>query len=154
MSRIQAPQAPTKSPLWLSHRFGIQVMAALVFMILAYSGKVSITGDQLLVFVLTLAGLGVSARTVTGVTGILASTALEKRQVQLEERRQSCPPCQEETIADRPNIQQMTKEDQTEGTQPALRLQSPPFPPLRTDDDEPPTRRKLPQPPVVHKGGF
>jgi hypothetical protein len=156
-SKSTGQAAQGKSPLYHSHRFWIQVMAAWVFTMLTMFGTVEITGNQLLTFVLALAGLGVGARTVTGVTGILANNAVERQQVQAQARAQcqtpSCPPCLEPTMMDLPQADAATKGKGADGTQPAMRFGDPPFPPLREDGEPRATRRKVPPPPVGHKGG-
>lgn len=149
--------AQGKSPLYHSHRFWIQAMAVWTFVMLTMFGTVEITGNQLLTFVLSLAGLGVGARTVTGVTGILATKAVERQQVQaqaqVQAQRASCPPCREPTMAERPQPQG-DRGKEADGTQPAVRFSDPPFPPLRDDGEQRAVRRKIPPPPTGHKGGF
>lgn len=163
-SQSTGQAAQGKSPLYHSHRFWIQVMAVWVFTMLTMFGTVEITGNQLLTFVLTLAGLGVGARTATGVTGILATRSVQAEQVRAEARASlaqakarlqtpSCPPCQEDTMLERPPPQG-AQGKAADGTQPAMRFGDPPFPPLRDDGEPKATRRKIPLPPVGHKGGF
>lgn len=164
-SQSTGQAAQGKSPLWHSHRFWIQVMAALVFMMLTLFGTVEITGNQLLTFVLTLAGLGVGARTATGVTGILATRSVQAEQVRAEARASlaqaeatprtpSCPPCQDDTVLDRQRADETPQGRDADGTLPAVRFGEPPFPPLRDDGEPRATRRKMPPPPIGHKGGF
>lgn len=64
---------------WLSRKFWLEVMAAGVFLTLQLSGSMDFSEEQAMIFVISLAGLGVVAHTVTDIMsqfGLRSSNAV------------------------------------------------------------------------------
>lgn len=144
---------PAKGPLWQSHRFWMQVLATFVFLTLTLSRVVALTADHLLTFVLALAGLGVGARTVTGVTAIVAG-AMERRFERQDALARDSPPfrypCQATTMVERPSSME-TDEDgmprfHVDAPMPPCKPFRPPTDSDLVDADKP----RIPPGPVPH----
>lgn len=61
-------------PFWQSRKFWMQVIAALVFAALAMTKAVEFTSEQVLVFVLGLAGIGISAHAATDIVSLITAS--------------------------------------------------------------------------------
>lgn len=61
------PVREEERPFWLRTKFYYVIIAAVVFLALALTGTVSFSSDQVMIFVLGLAGLGIAGHTVTDV---------------------------------------------------------------------------------------
>lgn len=64
-------------PFWKSRKFWYVLIAAIVFVSLALTKTVVFTSDQVMVFVLALAGLGIGGHTVTDIASTIAKSKLE-----------------------------------------------------------------------------
>jgi hypothetical protein len=65
-------------PFWQSRKFWMQIMAVILFAVLAVTKTVEFSSEQVLVFVLGLAGLGMGAHAATDIASLIVSTRREK----------------------------------------------------------------------------
>ena len=81
-----------KQPFWQSRKFWMEVVAAGVFLSLALTRPVTFTPEQVLIFVLGLAGIAVGAHAVTDVAAIAARARIESRRRLVVTRRSESEP--------------------------------------------------------------
>ena len=67
-----------QGPFWESRKFWMEIVAAGVFLTLALTETVTFTSQQVLIFVLGLAGIAVGGHTVTDVGAMIAAAITTK----------------------------------------------------------------------------